>query len=149
MSLDTGRLAGKKDMSTMRSVTTCSAGILRDYGLGDFDKVGFSLITIRNGNQHNPKYKKVYAEKLLMLKEGQHSPMHFHWKKSEDIINRGGGNSDHPFCTMTMEKGRDLRIRNVTGEFRTEGPIRSRPEPECRLQPGERHYPLAASVPRF
>ena len=35
--------------------------------------------------------KKVYAEKLLMLKEGQHSPMHFHWKKSEDIINRGGG----------------------------------------------------------
>ena len=26
-----------------------------------------------------------------MLKEGQHSPMHFHWKKSEDIINRGGG----------------------------------------------------------
>ena len=26
-----------------------------------------------------------------MLKEGQHSPMHFHWKKMEDIINRGGG----------------------------------------------------------
>ena len=26
-----------------------------------------------------------------MLKEGQHSPMHFHWIKSEDIINRGGG----------------------------------------------------------
>ena len=64
---------------------------ITDYGLGDFDKVGFSLITIRNGNQNNPKYKKVYAEKLLMLKEGQHSPMHFHWKKSEDIINRGGG----------------------------------------------------------
>ena len=64
---------------------------ITDYGLGDFDKVGFALVTIRNGNQNNPKYKKVYAEKLLMLKEGQHSPMHFHWKKSEDIINRGGG----------------------------------------------------------
>lgn len=64
---------------------------ITDYGQGDFDKCGFSLITIRNGNQNNPKYKKVYAEKLLMLKEGQHSPMHFHWKKSEDIINRGGG----------------------------------------------------------
>lgn len=64
---------------------------ITDYGLGNFDKVGFALITLRNGNQHNPKYKKVYAEKLLMLKEGQHSPMHFHWKKSEDIINRGGG----------------------------------------------------------
>lgn len=64
---------------------------ITDYGLGNFDKVGFALITLRNGNQSNPKYKKVYAEKLLMLKEGQHSPMHFHWKKSEDIINRGGG----------------------------------------------------------
>lgn len=64
---------------------------ITDYGLGDYDKVGFALITLRNGNQNNPKYKKVYAEKLLMLKEGQHSPMHFHWIKSEDIINRGGG----------------------------------------------------------
>ena len=58
---------------------------ITDYGLGDFEKVGFALITLRNGNQNNPKYKKVYAEKLLMLKEKQH------WKKSEDIINRGGG----------------------------------------------------------
>ena len=64
---------------------------ITDYGLGDWGKVGFALVTIRNGNQNNPKYKKVYAEKLLMLKEGQHSPMHFHWIKSEDIINRGGG----------------------------------------------------------
>ncbi len=64
---------------------------ITDYGQGNFEKTGFSLITLRNGNQNNPKYKKVYAEKLLMLKEGQHSPMHFHWVKSEDIINRGGG----------------------------------------------------------
>ncbi len=64
---------------------------ITDYGLGDFEKVGFALITLRNGNQNNPKYQKVYAEKLLMLREGQHSPMHFHWNKSEDIINRGGG----------------------------------------------------------
>lgn len=64
---------------------------ITDYGIGEWEKQGFALITLRNGNQHNPKYKKVYAEKLLMLKEGQHSPMHFHWIKSEDIINRGGG----------------------------------------------------------
>lgn len=24
---------------------------ITDYGMGDFDKVGFSLITLRNGNQ--------------------------------------------------------------------------------------------------
>ena len=64
---------------------------ITDFGLGDFDKCGFALITLRNGNQHNPKYKKNYAEKLLMLRDGQTAPRHFHWKKSEDIINRGGG----------------------------------------------------------
>jgi D-lyxose ketol-isomerase len=64
---------------------------ITDFGLGDFSHTGFGLITLRNGNQHNPKYKKVYAEKLLMLRDGQMAPMHFHWKKSEDIINRGGG----------------------------------------------------------
>ena len=41
---------------------------------------------------HNPKYTKTYAEKIMMLKEGQVSPNHFHWHKMEDIINRGGGN---------------------------------------------------------
>ena len=37
-------------------------------------------------------YTKTYAEKLLMVNEGQMAPMHFHWNKMEDIINRGGGN---------------------------------------------------------
>lgn len=66
---------------------------ITDYGLDKFDQVGFSLITIRNGNLKKiEKYPKTYAEKLLYLKEGQYSPMHFHWLKMEDIINRGGGN---------------------------------------------------------
>jgi D-lyxose ketol-isomerase len=65
---------------------------ITDYGLGNFDKVGFSLITLRNGNLKKQRYTKTYAEKLLYLKEGQTAPMHFHWNKMEDIINRGGGN---------------------------------------------------------
>ena len=65
---------------------------ITDYGLGRFDEVGFSLITLRNGNLKNEKYTKTYAEKLLYIKEGQMAPMHFHWDKMEDIINRGGGN---------------------------------------------------------
>ncbi len=64
---------------------------ITDFGLGNFDRTGFALITLRNGNQHNPKYKKVYAEKFIMLRDGQTAPMHYHWTKSEDIINRGGG----------------------------------------------------------
>ena len=66
---------------------------ITDYGLGDFSKVGFSLITLRNGNLNaKDKYPKPYAEKLLFIEEGQYSPNHFHWFKMEDIINKGGGN---------------------------------------------------------
>ncbi|MEG2054574.1 MAG: D-lyxose/D-mannose family sugar isomerase [Oscillospiraceae bacterium] len=64
---------------------------ITDYGLGKFYEVGLVLITIRNGNQNNPSYKKPYAEKLLISEENQVCPMHFHWNKMEDIINRGGG----------------------------------------------------------
>lgn len=64
---------------------------ITDFGLGKFEEVGFSLFTIRNGNQAmQGKYKKTYAEKLLMLYEGQSAAMHFHAEKMEDIINRGG-----------------------------------------------------------
>ena len=64
---------------------------ITDYGLEKFDEVGFSLFTIRNGNQKmKEKYPKPYAEKLLMLYEGQTAPLHYHWSKMEDIINRGG-----------------------------------------------------------
>lgn len=65
---------------------------ITDFGMGKFNEVGFSLITLRNGNLKNKKYSKTYAEKLLYIKEGQKAPMHFHWNKMEDIINRGGGN---------------------------------------------------------
>lgn len=75
-------------------VRDCMLGYdITDYGTGDFDKTGLSLITLRNGSRETAsKYPKVYAEKLLYLKEAQYSPMHFHWYKTEDIINRGGGN---------------------------------------------------------
>ncbi len=64
-----------------------------DYGLGDFASTGLLLFTLRNGNYAEPdKYPKSYAEKIMVILEGQLSPMHFHWKKREDIINRGGGN---------------------------------------------------------
>ena len=66
---------------------------ITDFGQGDFDKIGLFLITIRNGNQKmKDKYPKPYAEKLMIVKEKQITPMHYHWVKMEDIINAGGGN---------------------------------------------------------
>lgn len=65
---------------------------ITDFGSGDFYKTGLMLITIRNGNLNDSKYKKTYAEKIMIVREGQVTPMHYHYQKYEDIINRGGGN---------------------------------------------------------
>jgi D-lyxose ketol-isomerase len=82
---------------------------ITDYGLGDFYKVGFSLITIRNGNlKMSDKYAKTYAEKLLYLREGQYAPLHFHWSKMEDIINRGGGNVLIRVYNSTQDEALDM-----------------------------------------
>jgi hypothetical protein len=70
----------------------CLGWDVTDFGRGDFSKLGIALITIRNGNVGRKTYPKPYAEKVIMIEEGQVCPMHFHWQKMEDIINRGGGN---------------------------------------------------------
>ncbi len=65
---------------------------ITDFGCDDFAHRGLVVLTIRNGNQHDKKtYPKPYAEKLLISDEEQETPIHFHWSKMEDIINRGGG----------------------------------------------------------
>ena len=76
---------------------------ITDYGLGKFNEVGLVLVTMRNGNQNNNKYEKTYAEKLLVSQENQVCPMHFHWSKMEDIINRGGGNMMMKLYNSTPE----------------------------------------------
>jgi len=60
---------------------------LTDFGSGDFDRCGLLLFTVRNGS---PRNGKPYAEKLMLATAGQVTPLHFHWSKMEDIINRGG-----------------------------------------------------------
>lgn len=81
---------------------------ITDYGLGRFSEVGLVLVTIRNGNQNNSVYTKPYAEKLLISQENQVCPMHFHWKKMEDIINRGGGTLMMQLYNSTPEEALDL-----------------------------------------
>ncbi|MDO8631564.1 MAG: D-lyxose/D-mannose family sugar isomerase, partial [Phycisphaerales bacterium] len=63
-----------------------------DFGSHDFTRIGRTLFTLRNGNLHDRRYPKSYAEKLILDPEGQRAPAHFHRTKREDIINRGGGN---------------------------------------------------------
>ena len=79
---------------------------ITDFGSGDYDKVGLLMITIRNGSYQDPKYAKPYAEKLLIVEEGQVTPYHFHRKKMEDIINRGGGNLIVKLYNSTEDEGK-------------------------------------------
>ena len=64
---------------------------MTDHGLGRFDEIGCVLFTIRNGLLNDPNVGVPYAEKLLIFKDGQRLPIHYHGFKTEDIINRGGG----------------------------------------------------------
>jgi hypothetical protein len=66
---------------------------ITDFGRGDFWHFGLFLFTIRNGHPRNWQTLsgKLYAEKIMIVGDGQITPMHFHWNKMEDIIHRGGG----------------------------------------------------------
>ncbi len=64
---------------------------ITDYGQGRFTELGTVLFTIRNGDHKDPSIGTPYAEKVILLLDGQCLPTHYHVKKTEDIINRGGG----------------------------------------------------------
>ena len=66
---------------------------ITDFGHGDYQKDGLFLFTVRNGGPENVKAMKgkLYCEKIMIVDVNQRAPMHFHWNKVEDIINRGGG----------------------------------------------------------
>lgn len=66
---------------------------ITDFGLGDFEKTGLFLFTTRNGRIEDLKQGRgmLYAEKAMISRKDQLTPMHKHVFKTEDIINRGGG----------------------------------------------------------
>jgi D-lyxose ketol-isomerase len=66
---------------------------ITDFGRGRFDEFGLVLFTLRNGELggETGHAAKPYAEKIMIAREGQLTPNHFHFVKMEDIINRGGG----------------------------------------------------------
>lgn len=65
---------------------------ITDYGKGEFDNLGLFLFTVRNGSLDdlNNGGGMCYAEKIMISRRDQISPMHRHVVKAEDIINRGG-----------------------------------------------------------
>ena len=67
-----------------------SAGLgwdVTDYGQGDFEALGLFLFTVRNGDPADLRQGrgKVYAEKIMISRQDQISPMHRHTIKTEDM----------------------------------------------------------------
>ncbi len=76
---------------------------ITDYGLDRFEEVGGVLFTMRNGHPTNNEIGTPYAEKIIILKEGQRIPLHMHKQKTEDIINRFGGTFSIKLYQSTCE----------------------------------------------
>ncbi len=80
-----------KDRQCVREILDNELGWdITDFGQGRFDELGLLLFTVRNGSLSDAGSKR-YAEKIMIVNVDQVTPMHYHWTKTEDIINRGGG----------------------------------------------------------
>lgn len=133
----------KKNQSATSEVIDNMLGWdITDFGSGDFYSRGLFLFTIRNG-----KYKvdrKPYAEKIMIVEENQETPMHYHWSKMEDIINRGGGNLVIELFNSTSDKKLDnttvrLRVDSVERSVEAGGKIVLTPGESVCFEPGIYH----------
>ncbi len=109
---------------------------ITDFGSGDFRRVGLFLFTLRNGTLEALRAGRgsVYAEKIMIVRDHRVTPLHFHWVKTEDIINRGGGNLVLRLSHTTPEG--DLASEPV--EVWTDGLVRRvPPRGTIVLGPGE------------
>jgi D-lyxose ketol-isomerase len=105
---------------------------LTDFGSGNFSGTGLLLFTLRNGNLKHDR--KPYAEKIMIAEENQVTPMHFHWSKMEDIINRGGGNLMIELYLSDVNEG----FADRPFEVSLDGMKQTlRPGSTVRLTPGE------------
>jgi len=117
---------------------------ITDFGSGDFRHTGLLIFTLRNGNLYDERYVKPYCEKILIQDDGQVLPFHFHWKKMEDIINRGGGNlmvqlynsrPDGEYADTPVE----ITMDGHRFQVEAGGIVRVRPGESITLMPGQYH----------
>ena len=117
---------------------------ITDYGLGAFEKQGLFLFTVRNGDNADLAKGRgmLYAEKAMISRNEQYSPMHRHNLKAEDIINRGGG-------TLVIElygdtagkcdksKGVEVYCDGVLRKLPPGGKLQLKPGESVTLMPNE------------
>jgi len=116
-------------------VFACETGWdVTDFGSGDFAAIGLTLFTFRTGRPGSV-YTKPYAEKALFVGVDQVTPCHFHFRKIEDIINRGGGDLmmrvNHATAQETLDTDRPVEL-SVDGRR-----VRVKAGDILRLSPGQ------------
>ena len=120
---------------------------ITDYGQGDFDRLGLFLFTLRNGELSDLQAGggMAYAEKLLISRQDQISPMHTHVIKAEDIINRGGAtmaiqlygsDGEGNFCETA---GGTVYCDGIARAFAAGEVLRFAPGQSVTLRPGDWH----------
>ena len=138
----------KARASEARAVIEARCGWdITDYGAGRYDEMGLFLFTLRNGRLADLQRGggMCYAEKLLISKQDQLSPMHTHVIKAEDIINRGG-------ATMVIElygsdadgnfdetAGGTVMCDGIRRDFAPGEKLRFAPGESVTLMPGDWH----------
>ena len=115
---------------------------ITDFGSGDFGRRGLLLLCTRNGIG-GVAGERLYAEKLMIVREAQETPFHRHLIKVEDIINRGGGNLI--IETVRVEADtlspdpHDVLIDGAIRRVEAHEPIRLTPGESITLVPGQLH----------
>jgi D-lyxose ketol-isomerase len=127
---------------------------ITDWGTGDFAHHGLVLFTLRNGTMANLRAGKgkVYSEKVLIVRPGQQTPLHFHWSKVEDFANRGGGQLVMSLYNSTPDEGlADTPVRvsidGVERRFPPREPVPLMPGESISLHTGLYHGFVAAGAP--
>jgi D-lyxose ketol-isomerase len=120
---------------------------ITDYGQGRFDEMGLFLFTLRNGQLADLQRGggMCYAEKLLISRQDQISPMHTHVIKAEDIINRGGatlvvelyGSDDRG--GFAEDKGGLVHCDGIATPYGPGQKLRLAPGESVTLMPGDWH----------
>lgn len=115
---------------------------ITDFGSGKFEQIGLLLFTIRNGVVGDAS--KIFAEKIMLVRADQRTPFHYHFQKTEDIINRGGGvlvielyNSTHDGNFATTEVA--VRCDGVLRRVAPGGRVELQPGESITLTPGLYH----------
>jgi len=136
----------RKDEAS-RVISARNGWDITDYGDGDFEKMGLFLFTLRNGRLDDLQRGggMCYAEKLLISRQDQLSPMHTHVIKAEDIINRGGATlvvelfGSDAAGNFAEDKGGTVNCDGIQRDFAAGEKLKLAPGESVTLMPGDWH----------